>query len=64
MNMPVHDFTIGNLVRARGREWVVQPDSAQDWLRLRPLGGADNDIIAVDSRARVPASRTRHISVA
>ena len=47
MNMPVHDFTIGNLVRARGREWVVQPDSKQDWLRLRPLGGADNDIIAL-----------------
>lgn len=47
MNMPVHDFTIGNLVRARGREWVVQPDSTQDWLRLRPLGGADNDIIAL-----------------
>ena len=47
MNMPVHDFTIGNLVRARGREWVVQPDSRQDWLRLRPLGGADNDIIAL-----------------
>jgi ERCC4-related helicase len=47
MNMPAHDFTIGNLVRARGREWVVQPDSKQDWLRLRPLGGADNDIIAL-----------------
>lgn len=47
MNMPAHDFTIGNLVRARGREWVVQPDSKSDWLRLRPLGGADNDIIAL-----------------
>lgn len=47
MNQPVHDFTIGNLVRARGREWVVQPDSKQDWLRLRPLGGADHDIIAL-----------------
>ena len=47
MSQPAHDFTIGNLVRARGREWVVQPDSKQDWLRLRPLGGADSDIIAL-----------------
>lgn len=47
MNMPVPNFSIGNLVRARGREWVVQPDSKADWLRLRPLGGADDDIIAL-----------------
>lgn len=42
-----HDFMPGNLVRARGREWVVQNDSRRDWLRLRPLGGADDDIIAL-----------------
>lgn len=47
MNMPTHDFTIGNLVRARGREWIVQPDSKSDWLRLRPLGGSDDDIISL-----------------
>jgi superfamily II DNA or RNA helicase len=47
MNMPAPTFSIGNLVRARGREWVVQPDSKSDWLRLRPLGGADDDIIAL-----------------
>ena len=47
MNMPSYDFMPGNLVRARGREWVVQPDSHRDWLRLRPLGGADDDIIAL-----------------
>lgn len=41
------DFMPGNLVRARGREWVVQTDSRSDWLRLRPLGGADEDIIAL-----------------
>lgn len=47
MNMPAPNFSIGNLIRARGREWVVQPDSKADWLRLRPLGGADDDIIAL-----------------
>lgn len=42
-----HDFLPGNLVRARGREWVVQTDSDRDWLRLRPLGGADDETIAL-----------------
>lgn len=41
------NFTPGNLVRARGREWVVQNESTQDWLKLRPLGGADEDIISL-----------------
>ena len=42
-----HDYLPGNLVRARGREWVVQSDSRRDWLRLRPLGGADDETIAL-----------------
>lgn len=42
-----HDFMPGNLVRARGREWVVESESRRDWLRLRPLGGADQDAIAL-----------------
>lgn len=42
-----HDFMPGNLVHARGREWVVQSDSRRDWLRLRPMGGSDDDIIAL-----------------
>lgn len=41
------NFLPGNLVHARGREWVVQSDSQPDWLRLRPLGGADDDIVAL-----------------
>lgn len=41
------EFVAGNLVRARGREWVVQPDSQGQLLRLRPLGGADDDTIAI-----------------
>ena len=42
-----HDFLPGNLVRARGREWVVQSESHRGWLRLRPLGGAEDDTIAL-----------------
>ncbi len=42
-----YSFGPGNLVRARGREWVVQADSRPDWLRLRPLGGAEDDIVAL-----------------
>ncbi|MEU1841711.1 DEAD/DEAH box helicase [Micromonospora chersina] len=40
-------FSAGTLVSARGREWVVLPESAPDMLVLRPLGGADDDIAAV-----------------
>ncbi|HEL7750910.1 TPA: DEAD/DEAH box helicase [Stenotrophomonas maltophilia] len=47
MTMLEHDFLPGNLVRARGREWVVQSDSRRDWLRLRPLSGADDESIAL-----------------
>jgi superfamily II DNA or RNA helicase len=34
-------FPPGSLVRARGREWVVQPESTPDYLRVRPLTGSD-----------------------
>lgn len=47
MTIIEHDFLPGNLVRARGREWVVQSDSRRDWLRLRPLSGADDESIAL-----------------
>ena len=36
-------FKPGDLVRARGREWVVLPETREDLLRLRPLGGAEGD---------------------
>ena len=37
-------FLPGNLVQARGRTWVVQSGSEDDWLKLRPIGGADDEI--------------------
>ncbi|MFF3892842.1 helicase-related protein [Streptomyces sp. NPDC001812] len=40
-------YAVGSLVRARGREWVVLPDSTPQLLVLRPLGGADVDVAGV-----------------
>ena len=34
-------FQVGALVRARGREWVVNPGSSDELVILRPLGGTD-----------------------
>jgi superfamily II DNA or RNA helicase len=36
-------FSVGSIVRARGREWVVLPSDDAEVLRVRPLGGADAD---------------------
>lgn len=40
-------FAVGSLVKARGREWVVLPESQDDMLILRPLGGTDEEIAGV-----------------
>ena len=36
-------FSPGSLVNARGREWIVLPESRDDLLRLRPLGGSERE---------------------
>lgn len=36
-------FQPGSLVSARGREWIVLPQSSEDTLHLRPLGAAEED---------------------
>ena len=43
-------FPPGTLVKARGREWVVLPESAGDLLMVRPIGGLDDEIVGI-SRA-------------
>ena len=40
-------FAIGSLVKARGREWVVLPESVDDLLVLRPLGGTDEEVAGI-----------------
>lgn len=37
-------FAPGDLVFARGREWVTLPSPESDWLCLRPLSGGEADI--------------------
>jgi superfamily II DNA or RNA helicase len=48
---PQGRFTVGSLVRARGREWVVLPDSYSDadpdLLVLRPLGATDAETTGI-----------------
>jgi len=44
---PTPRFAVGALVRARGREWVVQPASEEDLLLLRPLGGSDEEVTGI-----------------
>ncbi len=41
------NFAVGSLVRARGREWVVLPESSEDLLVLRPLGGSEDEVAGV-----------------
>lgn len=40
-------FAVGSLVKARGREWVVLPESESDLLVLRPLGGTEEEVTGV-----------------
>jgi superfamily II DNA or RNA helicase len=40
-------FTVGSLVRARGREWVVLPPEDEDVLLVRPLGGTEADACGI-----------------
>lgn len=43
----VAEFVPGALLRARGREWIVLPGSGAAVLRLRPLGGSDEDVVTL-----------------
>ena len=37
----------GTLVHARGREWVVLPDSTDELLMVRPVGGLDEEVTGI-----------------
>lgn len=51
-------FAPGTLVRARGREWVVLPESEDDFLVVRPLGGTVQETAGIHSALEtvVPAT--------
>lgn len=49
-------FPIGALVAARGRDWVVLPDSDDEMLLLKPLGGRDEEVTGI---LPAPASNRR-----
>ena len=59
METPVQ-FKPGNLVKARGREWVVLPETRPDILKLRPLGGGEEDstLIYLPLEPEMPAPAT------
>ena len=46
-DQPGTRYAVGSLVHARGRDWVVLPDSDETMLVLRPLGGGEDDIAGV-----------------
>jgi len=41
------EYAVGSLVKARGREWVVLPESTADLLHLRPLGGTADEVTGI-----------------
>lgn len=40
-------YAVGSLVHARGRDWVVLPDSSDDIVMVRPLGGTEAEAIGI-----------------
>lgn len=51
-------FTVGSLVRVRGREWVILPESTDDVVMLRPLGGTEDEVTGVYTQLETIASAT------
>jgi len=56
-------FSPGDLVHARGREWVALPSPEPDWLCLRPLSGAEADIQLIDPRLERETVRPARFSL-
>lgn len=46
-------FSPGDLVRARGREWVAMPAPEEGLLKLRPLSGSEADTTLLDPRLEI-----------
>lgn len=41
------DFSPGDMVRVRGREWIVLPAPSEGLLKIRPLSGTDDDALVI-----------------
>ena len=52
------NFLPGNVVFARGREWIVLPDSTQQLLRVKPLGGLDEEETAIHTEIETVESKS------
>lgn len=53
-------FAPGDLVRARGREWVALPAAQENLLALRPLSGSEKDTVILDPTLEIePVSPAR-----
>ena len=53
------NFAPGDLVRARGREWVALPSPREGILALRPLSGSESDMVILD-----PSLETQPVAAA
>ena len=40
-------YSPGNIVQARGRQWIVLPDSSEELLMVRPMGGLDDEVVGI-----------------
>lgn len=40
-------YTIGSLVKARSREWVILPGSNDEFIIVRPLGGTEDEVTGI-----------------
>jgi len=56
--------TPGTLIHARGREWVVLPDSTADLLMARPVGGLDEEVTGILPAVEPVASATFRLPTA
>src|SRR5262245_31618054 len=40
-------YTVGSLIHARERDWVVLPSDDPDLIRLRPLSGSEHEVCGI-----------------
>jgi len=50
-------FSPGTLIKTRGREWVVQPSENENLLRIKPLGGSEDEATGIYLPLRLPEDK-------